>query len=118
MGLRKETGKRGEKIAEKFLKKKGMKPVDRNYSRKTGEIDLLMMDGEELVVVEVRTVHELYNYDISDKFPVSKRNQLVRVANHLLSELEDPLPPVRFDVCLVVMNPEIRIHHLEDAFRP
>jgi len=114
---RKELGAKGEKIAEKYLRKKGMRPVQRNLRRKAGEIDLLMMDKDELVIVEVRTVQESYGFDASDRISPGKRKQLIRVAKHLLSELPDPLPPVRFDICVITMNQDVTIEHI-DAFRP
>ena len=112
------TGKKGEQIAEKFLKRKGYRAVARNLRRKTGELDLLMWDGDELVIVEVRTVQQLGGYDPSDKVPPSKQKQLLRVAETLVGELPDPLPPVRIDVCVVELEPKQTIHHFVDAIRP
>ena len=48
-------GEAGERLAERFLKKKGYRLVERNWRRKAGEVDLLMQDGEVLVVVEVKS---------------------------------------------------------------
>ena len=42
-------GRKGEKQAEKYLKRKGFKLLHRNYKMKAGEIDLIMEDGQELV---------------------------------------------------------------------
>jgi len=49
------TGKIGEKIAKEFLIKKGYKILEKNVKSKFGEIDLVIQDGKELVIVEVRT---------------------------------------------------------------
>ena len=48
-------GKRGEKAAENFLIRKGYKLLARNfrYSR-YGEIDLVFIEGKEVVFVEVK----------------------------------------------------------------
>ena len=51
------TGKQGRKAehrAERYLARKGLKTLVRNYERRTGEIDLVMLHGETLVFVEVR----------------------------------------------------------------
>ncbi|MCB2197776.1 YraN family protein [bacterium] len=112
------TGKKGEQLAEKYLKRKGFRAVARNLRRKSGELDLLMWDGDELVIIEVRTVHLLGGYDPSDKVPPSKQKQLLRVAEALVAELPDPLPPVRIDVCVVELEPKVTIHHFVDAVRP
>jgi len=49
------TGKIGEEMAKEFLKKKGYKILEQNVKSKFGEIDLVVKDGKELVIVEVRT---------------------------------------------------------------
>ena len=51
---RARIGRRAERCAERFLKAKGLRVLARNYARRTGEIDLVMLDGETLVFVEVR----------------------------------------------------------------
>lgn len=51
---RARLGRRAERCAERFLKAKGLHTLRRNYGRRTGEIDLVMLDGETLVFVEVR----------------------------------------------------------------
>ncbi len=51
-----DLGEEGEKIAEEFLRRKGFVPVARRFrSRRWGEIDLIMRDGDTTVFVEVKT---------------------------------------------------------------
>ncbi len=94
--------------------------MERNLRGKMGEIDLLMQDGDDLVIVEVRAISHKGEYDLEEKVPYGKRKQLVRLAKTLVSELPDPLPPVRIDVCIVVLQPgkgkKPEIIHYEDAF--
>jgi len=111
-------GRKGERLAEKYLKRKGFRLAQRNLRRKAGEIDLLMWDGDELVIVEVRTVREMHGMDASDRFPISKRRQLVRLAKVLLDEWEDPVPNLRFDACAVALEPHPVIQHFPNAFSP
>ena len=47
-------GLKGEHIAEKTLKRKGMKLLARRFRSSGGEIDLIFRDGEEIVFVEVK----------------------------------------------------------------
>jgi putative endonuclease len=115
---RRSLGAKGERIAEKYLKRQGFKPVKRNLRNKAGEIDLLMWDGEELVIVEVRSVQSEGAVWLSEKIPLSKRRQVTRVAKHILAELEEPLPVVRFDACIVVMDPKPTVTHYVNAFSP
>lgn len=49
-------GRWGERQCEKFLKRKGLKTLTRNYACNAGEIDLIMVDKDRAIVfVEVKT---------------------------------------------------------------
>jgi putative endonuclease len=50
-----ETGRLGEALAERFFRDRGWTVLGRNVRVRGGEIDLVAMDGPELIVVEVRT---------------------------------------------------------------
>lgn len=52
---RKRLGAKGEDLAFSFLKKKGYRFIDRNFSCPLGEIDLIFRDNDSLVFVEVKT---------------------------------------------------------------
>lgn len=52
-----EVGQLGEDIAERYLKKKRYKIVERNYRERWGEIDIIAKSPKKvLVFVEVKTV--------------------------------------------------------------
>jgi len=51
-----KLGKLGEDIACKFLIKNGFVILERNYTRKWGEIDIVAEKGEKLYFIEVKTV--------------------------------------------------------------
>lgn len=56
MASRRATvGSVGEKIAERFLERRGLTIVDRNVRVGRDEIDLLARDGHALIAVEVKT---------------------------------------------------------------
>lgn len=51
------VGKRGEDIAERFLKKRNYKILERNFRENWGEIDIIARSKDKtLVFVEVKTV--------------------------------------------------------------
>ncbi len=58
-----ELGILGEKIARKFLEKQGYKFVTKNWRVKSGELDLIMREGELFVFVEVKTRYEVENIE-------------------------------------------------------
>ena len=51
---RRESGAQWEKTAESFLRKHGLSLLQRNFSSRFGEIDLIMEDKGTLVFVEVK----------------------------------------------------------------
>jgi len=56
MDPRREVGAKGEQQAVEYLKKIGYRILERNWRHHIGELDVVAMDGKELVVVEVRTL--------------------------------------------------------------
>ena len=53
-GNRRAVGRRAEDQAAEFLRGLGFTIVTRNYTVKGGELDLVAVDGDELVFIEVR----------------------------------------------------------------
>ncbi len=49
-------GEKGEKIALKFLIDKGFQIIERNYTKKIGEIDIIAQKGNVIHFIEVKTI--------------------------------------------------------------
>ena len=118
---RKLLGQWGEKYSEKFLKRKGLKVLNRNFSCKTGEIDLIMVDAEGgIVFVEVRTKADEKFVEAESSITNTKKNRLKRTARYFLSTQNIDNRSFRFDIVTVVLGqtgrPQIR--HYENAFVP
>ena len=47
-------GKQGENIACHYLKKQGLKIIDKNFHSRFGEIDIILKDKDTVVFTEVR----------------------------------------------------------------
>src|SRR3954454_7901036 len=54
-GRRQALGAYGERLAARHLAAEGLVVLDRNWRCEAGEIDLVLRDGEVLVVCEVKT---------------------------------------------------------------
>jgi putative endonuclease len=97
--LRKEAGREGEAAALGYLQRAGLQLVVRNFRCRAGEIDLVMLDGATLVLVEVR-------YRSGERFGGAaasvtwrKQRRLASAAEYLLlSHRELQRYPARFDV--------------------
>lgn len=118
---RKLLGRWGEKRCEKFLKRKGLKKLTNNFSCKTGEIDLIMVDTDgSIVFVEVRTKTDEAFGPPEESVTYPKRVKLSRTARYFLAAHKIEDRPYRFDVVSIVLGrtgrPEIK--HYENAFVP
>lgn len=120
MDRRNGIGAWGERQAEKYLKKQGYRLVERNFSCRFGEIDLIVKNREALVFVEVKLRKSDSFARAAEFVDWRKQNRLRTTAELWLSLHETGLQP-RFDVVEIyapegenTKNPQI--NHLEDAF--
>lgn len=60
---KRKLGDIGENIACDFLKKRGFEMIERNYSKKWGEIDIVAKKKSVIHFVEVKSVTRSINYD-------------------------------------------------------
>ncbi len=112
-----ETGLQGEEIAEKFLtEQKGMRCLARRHREKTGEIDLIMEDGDTVVFAEVKTRFSSPQPGDGLKSVTSaKQRKIAKTATLYLMRHGWLQRNIRFDV--VEINPD-EIIHIPNAFQP
>jgi len=118
---REHLGRWGEKRCEKFLKRKGLKKLARNFSCRTGEIDLVMVDADSTIVfVEVRTKADSDFAAPEDSITKPKKTRLLRTARYFLATNNIENRPYRFDIVAIVLNKNARseIKHYKNAFTP
>jgi len=118
---RKHLGRWGEKRCERFLKRKGLKKLARNFSCKTGEIDLVMVAPDRSIVfVEVRTKASESLGPPESTITPAKKTRLFRTARYFLAANNIENRPYRFDVVTIVLPPTgpAQIKHYKNAFVP
>lgn len=99
---RKAIGLRGEELALAHLVAHGLRFITRNYRCKLGEIDLVMLDGQTLVLVEVRYRASSDYGGAAASIDWQKQRKLVKTAEHLLLKRADLRRyPARFDVIAI-----------------
>jgi putative endonuclease len=116
---RKELGARGEKLAARFLKRRGYKIIQRNYRCKLGEIDIIAQQDKTIVFVEVRTKQTERFGAPQYSITATKRRQISKVALSYIREKRLMGQSCRFDVMAVIFSPESRkprIDHIQNAF--
>lgn len=112
---RKQRGDRAEHLAEKYLRKQGLKTVERNYRTRLGEIDLVMKDGAAFVFVEVRLRGSQEFGGAAASIGHSKQQRIIAAAQQYLAGRGSP-PPCRFDVILLNQLDAAAIEWIKDAF--
>ncbi|MDY7010536.1 MAG: YraN family protein [Planctomycetota bacterium] len=121
----KSLGLKGEKLAARYLRRKGLKILARNYRCPPGEVDIIALDrstrhsdgSETIVFVEVKTRSSDRYVEPESAVDAQKRLQLTRIAEYYLSRYDTNDYAARFDVVSVVIRegekPQIR--HITDA---
>ena len=115
----KRLGRWGERRCEKFLRKKGLKKLASNYSCRTGEIDLIMVDKSGAIVfVEVKTRKDESYAAAEDVITKTKQQRMARTARYFLSSYNIQNRPYRFDAVTIVLghNGRDKINHYQNAF--
>ena len=116
-------GDRGEAAVARFLKRRGYRILERNYTVKGGEIDLIARRFSSIVFVEVKTRRadtdsEKYGR-AQDAVDEKKRGHLRYAASRYLSAHPTRLKP-RFDVAEVYYTetpkPKFKVYYRKEAF--
>ena len=90
-------GQAAELQALAYLTGRGLECVARNFRTRGGEIDLVMLDGAELVFVEVRRRTDARFGGGLESVDATKRRRLTVAAQRYL-QIHEPDRPCRFDV--------------------
>lgn len=115
-------GRQGEDLACRHLEAQGLRLLERNYRCRAGEIDLVMLDGGTLVLVEVRSRSTSNHGGAAATVGARKQQRFIRAARHLMLTRRDWRSlPVRFDVVAIDGGPagaaEPVVTWIRDAFR-
>ena len=116
-----KLGRWGEKRCERFLKRKGFRTLVRNFSCRGGEIDLVMVDSEGVVVfVEVKTRADEDFEAVESVITDAKKNRMNRAARYFLAAHNIENRHFRFDFVAIVLGRSgpVQIRHYENAFVP
>ena len=112
-------GSFGENAAAAFLSEKGFKLLQRNFSCRLGEIDIIAQEGEYLAFVEVKLRKNADHGEAREFVTHSKQKRIILAAKYWICRHPTELQP-RFDV-VEVYTPDgpygkIYIRLLRDAF--
>jgi putative endonuclease len=109
-----ETGRIGEDKAADYLVSKGYRILERNFSSRYGEIDIICEDQDTLVFAEIKNLPSLGTGAVEYLIDRKKRKRIVDTSKlYLHSTGLDGKKNVRYDV--VVLDNGM-IEHFEGAF--
>ena len=116
---KRQIGAIGEKKAAAYLRGKGYRILERNFSCRYGEADIIAQDRECLVFVEVKMRKDARFAEAREFVDRRKQERLISTANYYLMKHDCDLP-VRFDVIEVYGSPgdgeKPYLEHIENAF--
>lgn len=118
---RRWLGRRAERAAARFLRRLGYRILARNVADDRGELDLLALDRDVLVVVEVRSTSTADPLRAAESVDLAKQRRLTAAALRFLSRRRLVGANVRFDVIAIAWPPnrgDPIVTHFRDAFEP
>lgn len=111
----------GEDAACRYLKRKGYKLLERNFTCRMGEIDIIAQKGRFVIFAEVKLRKNADFGQAKEFVTAAKQRRVIAAAERWLVQNRTELQP-RFDVIevyaplgLETKKPEI--YHLEDAYQ-
>ena len=114
-----DWGRTGELLAEKFLREKGYRILERNFLTKFGEIDLICAKDELLIFVEVKLKKGEDFGSPEEMISPQKIKQVQRIAQLFLlkrPEIAAKFESFRIDAICIVLgqdNQVLRLNHYE-----
>ena len=116
---KRKIGAIGENLAAEYLRGKGYRILEKNFSCRYGEADLIAQDADCLVFAEVKMRKNASFAEAREFVDRRKQARIISTAKYYLLKHDCDLP-VRFDVIEVYSSPgdgkNPRIEHIENAF--
>jgi putative endonuclease len=119
--FRRLLGDRGEKAAEQYLKGQGLRILKRSLRSRRGELDLVALDGRQIVFVEVKTRLDHDAGHPVEAVGLDKQRKLTELALAFLKKHGLLDSPARFDIIAITWPADAKeptIEHFRNAFEP
>ena len=110
-------GELGERIAERWLARKGWRLVGRRFRNGHRDIDLIVEGDDTVVFVEVKARRPSDFGDPTEAVDWRKQRELIRSAQVWMDRFGAPGRSYRFDIVGVLVDgTSVRVRHVENAF--
>lgn len=118
MTKQKELGDKGEEIAREYLLTNGYTILEENWHFHHYEIDLIAKDGDELVIVEVKSRTGYHFEHPSEAVNPRKMRFLIEAAEAYIFKTNSR-SDTRFDIIAIIFQDQsFELEHYKDAFNP
>jgi len=119
MGNNKTLGSLGEQMACDYLNASGYKVLERNFSCKTGEVDIIALQEEAVVFIEVKTRSSDKYGMPSEAVSPAKQRKIIKTALYYLQSRKLLDYMCRFDVIEIKIDEENKnqVNLIKDAFQ-
>ena len=110
-----DIGRRGEEAAVRYLEARDYEIIERNWSCRFGEADIIARDGNDLVFVEVKTRTNIEHGFPEEAVDAAKRAKYEKIAALYSRDYEVIDIPLRFDVVAILVTAPDRAlwrHHV------
>jgi putative endonuclease len=112
-----QDGKDWEARAAEYLAAKGLRVAARNVRMRLGEIDIVAVDGDEVVFVEVKKRGSREFGGPEYAIGAKKRRRIIKAAKEIIVREKLSTRPCRFDVVLIYTGGDTpEFEHIENAF--
>lgn len=114
MNIKQELGKQGEDYTSKYLIDKGYEIIERNFSCKQGEIDIIAKDKDEYVFIEVKT-RQSFKYGMpSEAVDENKQKHIIKATEYYIYSHKLENEYIRIDVIEIYKkNNKFYLHHIK-----
>ena len=113
----KAFGQKGEAAAARYYLDRGCRLLAHNYRTRMGELDLVLMEGETVVIAEVKSRSETRRGPAAEAVGPAKQRRIVLAAQRFLPQSGLSEHPVRFDVVEVTpAEGGLLVHCIRSAF--
>lgn len=117
--VRKDAGRHWERLAAEHVVRAGLEIIERNYTCRFGEIDLIGLDRKVLVIIEVKARSESRFGTAVESVDGRKQQKILNAARHyLMRNPKRATLPLRFDVIGIdaIDSARPRLNWVRNAF--
>ena len=110
-----QKGREAEQLAVSFLKEKGLKILQQNYSTKYAEIDIIARKKKTIIAIEVKSGIFDLEFLVS-RIDLKKRKKIERALEQYCQENDYLSFYLRFDIIIILMPQKEIYYYPEESF--